>query len=168
MRTAYLGDMFSAVMPQKPPSSSWSAEDEELDVMLVILRSALRWKQNDLAEASGIGNSSISDYERKKKVPGRKNLRKLLEAMGYRSGALEYTRRFLHELRTAQRLQEGESGPAAVAHDGTDRAATAETALLARVDQVSTEAGRAAESIVRLALEIQLGRDGKPGRKVDG
>jgi transcriptional regulator with XRE-family HTH domain len=149
-------------MPQKPPPPSWSAEDEELDVMLVILRSALRWKQNDLADASGIGNSSISDYERRKKVPGRKNLRKLLDAMGYRPGVLDFTRRFLHELRTAQRLPEGEAGAAAGAPEGSE-ATSAEAALQARVDQVSSEAGRAAENIVRLALEIQLGREGKPG-----
>jgi transcriptional regulator with XRE-family HTH domain len=147
-------------MPQKPPPSSWSAEDEELDVMLVILRSALRWKQNDLAAASGIGNSSISDYERKKKVPGRKNLRKLLDAMGYQPSVLDYTRRFLHELRTAQRLPEGEAGPAPSAADRPE-AISAETALLARVEQVSSEAGRAAENIVRLALEIQMGKEGK-------
>jgi transcriptional regulator with XRE-family HTH domain len=128
-------------MPQKPPLPSWSVEDEELDVMLVILRSALRWKQNDLAGASGIGNSSISDYERRKKVPGRKNLRKLLDAMGYRSEVLDYTRRFLHELRTSQRLSEGG------------------VALRARVVKVSSEAGRAAENLVRLALEIQLGKE---------
>jgi transcriptional regulator with XRE-family HTH domain len=149
-------------MPQKPPPS-WSAEEEELDVMLVILRSALRWKQNDLAGASGIGNSSISDYERRKKVPGRKNLRKLLDAMGYRPGVLDYTRRFLHELRTSQRLPEDEAGAAVVALDGAAQAAAADTALLARVEQVSSEAGRAAENLVRLALEIQLGKEGKAG-----
>jgi transcriptional regulator with XRE-family HTH domain len=142
-------------MPEKP---SWSAEDEELDVVLVILRSALRWKQNDLASASGIGNSSISDYERRKKVPGRKNLRKLLDAMGYRQGVLDYTRRFLHELRTTQRLLDGES--AAGAPEGPP-AAAGESALVARVERVSSEAGRAAENLVRLVLEIQLAREGK-------
>jgi len=146
-------------MSQKPPPPSWSAEDEELDVVLVILRSALRWKQNDLASASGIGNSSISDYERRKKVPGRKNLRKLLDAMGYRAAVLDYTRRFLHELRTTQRLLEGEAGAAGAAEGAPMPAG--ESALLARVEQVSSEAGRAAESLVRLALEIQLGREGK-------
>src|SRR5215467_7198151 len=118
-------------MPQKPPGSSGSSEDEELDVLLVILRSALRWKQNDLAEASGIGNSSISDYERRKKVPGRKNLRKLLDAMGFQPGVLDFTRRFLHELRTTQRLTEGD-GPGE--RDGAEHPPSAEAALLARVD----------------------------------
>jgi len=129
--------------------------------MLVILRSALRWKQNDLADASGIGNSSISDYERRKKVPGRKNLRKLLDAMGYEPSVLDFTRRFLNELRAAQRPPAGAGGEgAAGALDGIERSVSAETALLARVEQVSSEAGRAAESIVRLALEIQLGKEG--------
>lgn len=128
-------------------------------MVLVILRSALRWKQNDLASASGIGNSSISDYERRKKVPGRKNLRKLLDAMGYRRAVLDYTRRFLHELRTTQRLLDGET--AAGAPEGAAPAA-GESALQARVERVSSEAGRAAENLVRLALEIQLGREEKP------
>src|ERR1700743_1121629 len=92
-------------MPErKPTAKSSSAEDEELDIALIILRAALRWKQNDLARESGIGNSSISDYERKKKSPGRKNLRKMLAAMGYRESVLELTRWFLNELRTTQRL----------------------------------------------------------------
>jgi len=149
-------------MPQKPPPSSRSSEEEELDVLLVILRSALRWKQNDLANASGIGNSSISDYERRKKVPGRKNLQKLLDAMGYHPGVLDFTRRFLRELRTTQRLTGGDGSGE---RDGAEHPLPAEAALLARVDQVSSEAGRAAESLVRLALEIQLARD-RP--KADG
>src|SRR5436309_8893884 len=94
---------------RKPPVSSSPSEDEELDIALIVLRAALRWKQNDLARESGIGNSSISDYERRKKAPGRKNLRKILEAMGYRESVLELTRWFLNELRTTQRLAPGES-----------------------------------------------------------
>ena len=81
------------------PPSIRSAEDEDLDIMLVVLRAALRWKQKDLARESEIGNSSISDYERRKKAPGRKNLGKLLDAMAYRPAVLDFMRRFLHELR---------------------------------------------------------------------
>jgi len=154
-------------MPRKPqpPSRSAEEEDEELDVMLVILRSALRWKQNDLAAASGIGNSSISDYERRKKVPGRRNLRKLLDAMGYRPDVLEFARRFLHELRTAQRLPAAEAGTASGPADDSARLTTADAAVRARVDRVSSEVGRATENYVRLSLEIQLGKDGP---KADG
>ena len=145
-------------MPQRSPASS-NQEDEDLDVVLVVLRVALHWKQNDLASASGIGNSSISDYERKKKSPGRKNLQKLLDAMRYRTGVVEFTRRFLHELRTAYRLAEGEVGVPL----GEEAPATSgDSALRARVDQVSSEAGRAAENLVRLVLEMQLDREGKP------
>lgn len=143
-------------MPQKPPPSV-STEDEELDVVLVVLRVALHWKQNDLASASGIGNSSISDYERRKKTPGRKNLQKLLDGMRYRSDVLEFTRGFLHELRTSYRLAEGEIAALAEAP-----APSAESALRARVEQVASEAGRATQNVVRLALEMQLAREGKP------
>ena len=40
---------------RKPPVSSSPSEDEELDIALIMLRAALRWKQNDLARQSGIG-----------------------------------------------------------------------------------------------------------------
>ncbi len=145
-------------MPQRSPASS-NKEDEDLDVVLVVLRVALHWKQNDLASASGIGNSSISDYERKKKSPGRKKLQKLLEAMRYRAAVVDFTRRFLSELRTVYRLAEGEVG-AAWGEEAT--APRGDSALHARVDQVASEAGRAAENLVRLMLEMQLGREGKP------
>ena len=81
---------------RKPPVSSSPVGDEELDITLIILRAALRWKQNDLARESGIGNSSISDYERRKKTPGRKNLRKILKAMGYRESVLDAFGRVIH------------------------------------------------------------------------
>ncbi|HXO21136.1 MAG TPA: helix-turn-helix transcriptional regulator [Thermoanaerobaculia bacterium] len=130
--------------------------------MLVVLRAALRWKQKDLARESGIGNSSISDYERRKKAPGRKNLGKLLEAMAYRPAVLDYLRRFLHELRTTYRVVEGES-PYSVGSERTKLAAPAGAAdFRARVDQVSTEVGRATEQFVRLALEIQMAHGPRP------
>lgn len=147
-------------MPErKPPVSNSPLEDEELDIALIVLRAALRWKQNDLAEASGIGNSSISDYERKKKVPGRKNLRKILQSMGYRESVLELTRWFLNELRTTQRLAPGESLDARV--EGTGGATTPvldEATLRGRIDQVTGEVGRTAEHVIRLLLEMMSAR----------
>ncbi|MEA2691289.1 MAG: helix-turn-helix protein [Acidobacteriota bacterium] len=142
---------------RKSAASGPPAEDEELDVALIILRAALRWKQNDLARESGIGNSSISDYERRKKAPGRKNLRKILEAMGYRESVLELTRWFLNELRTTQRLAPGESLDATA-----ETAALAEMGLRARVDQVTGEVGRTSEHLIRLMLELLMARGGGP------
>jgi transcriptional regulator with XRE-family HTH domain len=149
---------------RKPPVSSSPSEDEELDIALILLRAALRWKQNDLARESGIGNSSISDYERKKKVPGRKNLRKMLAAMGYRESVLEFTRWFLNELRTTQRLVPEEAVPIETA---TESAARDEAGLRTRIDQVTGEVGRTSEHLIRLMFDLLLVRggpfDGPPG-----
>jgi transcriptional regulator with XRE-family HTH domain len=143
-------------MPErKPPDASSPAEDEELDIALIILRAALRWKQNDLAHASGIGNSSISDYERKKKVPGRKNLRKMLSAMGYRESVLEFTRWFLNELRTTQRL-----APEETIDVQAESAAREAIGLQARIDQVTGEVGRTSEHLIRLMFELLKARGG--------
>jgi len=141
-------------MPErKPPVTDSPEEDEELDVALIILRAALRWKQNDLARASGIGNSSISDYERRKKAPGRKNLRKMLASMGYRESVLELTRRFLYDLRTTQRLATGEE-------IDVQAPATGEVGLRARIDQVTGEVGQASEHLIRLICELMVARGG--------
>ncbi len=144
------------VLPAPPAPS----EEEELDVALIILRAALRWKQKDLAQASGIGNSSISDYERRKKSPGRRNLRKILESMGYRESVLEAIRWFLNELRTTHRLAPGESVDAP-----GEPLPLGAAGLQARIDQVTGEFGRASEQVVRLVLEIltQAGRAPEEG-----
>jgi transcriptional regulator with XRE-family HTH domain len=148
-------------MPErKPTAKSSPAEDEELDIALIILRAALRWKQNDLARESGIGNSSISDYERKKKAPGRKNLRKMLAAMGYRESVLELTRWFLNELRTTQRLVPEE--PIELAAEGVARDAAG---LRARIDQVTGEVGRTSENLIRLMFELLMARGGPSGEE---
>ncbi len=148
-------------MPErKPTAKSSSAEDEELDVALIILRAALRWKQNDLARESGIGNSSISDYERKKKSPGRKNLKKMLAAMGYRESVLELTRWFLNELRTTQRLVPEE--PTDLATEGAARDVSG---LRARIDQVTGEVGRTSENLIRLMFELLMARGGPSGEE---
>jgi transcriptional regulator with XRE-family HTH domain len=148
-------------MPErKPTAKSSPAEDEELDIALIILRAALRWKQNDLARESGIGNSSISDYERKKKAPGRKNLRKMLAAMGYRESVLELTRWFLNELRTTQRLVPEE--PIELAAEGVTRDAAG---LRARIDQVTGEVGRTSENLIRLMFELLMARGGPSGEE---
>ncbi len=148
-------------MPERKPSAkSSSAEDEELDIALIILRAALRWKQNDLARESGIGNSSISDYERKKKAPGRKNLRKMLAAMGYRESVLELTGWFLNELRTTQRLVPEEATD--LVAEGTAKDAAG---LRARIDQVTGEVGRTSENLIRLMFELLMARGGPPGEE---
>lgn len=156
------------VMPSRDTlPDGWAAEDEDLDVILIILRSALRWKQNDLARAAGIGNSSISDYERRKKLPGRKNLRKILGAMGYRDGTVHFVSEFLRDLRTRHRLPDGEpyplpGGSDEVAEGGPERPRGGDEELRTWADKVSLEIGRAAEHFARLSLELQIARSKAP------
>jgi transcriptional regulator with XRE-family HTH domain len=149
-------------MSPRNPLSRLGSEEEDLDIILIILRSSLRWKQNDLAHAAGIGNSSISDYERRKKAPGRKNLKKLLTAMGFRDGAIEYVGDCLRELRNRYRLADGESATGGVEEvvDNT-RSYGPEADLQTRVDQISAEIGRAAEHFARLSLELQIAKSEK-------
>jgi transcriptional regulator with XRE-family HTH domain len=143
----------------------WAAEDEDLDVILIVLRAALRWKQNDLARAAGIGNSSISDYERRKKLPGRKNLRKILSAMHYRDGTVQYVTEFLRDLRTRYQITEGELYPVPTGSDKVAEGASpfdrSGAEMRAWADQVSLEIGRAAEHFARLSLELQM-KSGRP------
>ena len=150
-------------MPRKPPAASPPpTEDEELDIAIIILRAAIRWKQNDLARASGIGNSSISDYERQKKTPGRKNLRKILQSMGYRESVIEFTRRFLHELRSTQRLAPGESLETAAEMPSGSLVSFNELGMRTRVEQVTQEVGRTTELALRLLLDMLGSRGGPP------
>jgi transcriptional regulator with XRE-family HTH domain len=57
-------------------------EGAVLGLLVVLLRSLRRWSQADLAKASGIHKSQISDYERWKSVPSEATLRKLAAASG--------------------------------------------------------------------------------------
>ncbi len=62
-----------------------SLQNEEgavLGLLVVLLRSLRRWSQADLAKASGLHKSQISDYERLKSVPSEATLRKLASASG--------------------------------------------------------------------------------------
>src|SRR6185295_15273278 len=70
----------------------------DLGTALVLLRTVAGWTQEDLARASGIRGSSISDYERGKMVPGLKTLRKLLNAEGFPLAALEQALTFIEML----------------------------------------------------------------------
>jgi transcriptional regulator with XRE-family HTH domain len=148
-------------MSPRNPLSRLGSEEEDLDIILIILRSSLRWKQNDLAHAAGIGNSSISDYERRKKAPGRKNLKKLLTAMGFRDGAIEYVGDCLRELRNRYRLAEGETAFSATGAEEVAESSRGESDLQTRVDQISAEIGRAAEHFARLSLELQIAKSEK-------
>jgi transcriptional regulator with XRE-family HTH domain len=85
-----------------PPASEDSdrlATDDVLAVSLALLRLVRRWSQSDLAEAAGLTNSAISDYERNKVDPQTRSLLRLVEAMGYPLSVLDQARDFVLSLR---------------------------------------------------------------------
>ncbi len=103
--------------PLAPPTSETSADhlatDDLLAVSLSLLRLVRRWSQSDLAEASGLTNSAISDYERNRVDPQTRSLFRLVGAMGYPLSALDQTRDFILMLRA--QIGPGARDPAAAA-----------------------------------------------------
>ena len=76
------------------------ASADGLAVTLSILRSIRRWSQSELAEAAGVTNSAISDYERGKVDPQTATLRKLLRGLDLPVSALEETETFILRIRS--------------------------------------------------------------------
>lgn len=133
----------------------------ELGVALMVLRIIRGWTQEELAKASGIRGSSISDYERGKMVPGLKTLQRLTAAMGYSVAALERVQSFIYSLRTESWLTEAtESAWASGSpqEPTTDHASVASPvhseALRREVDRVAAEAGKVVSQLTRLFFVI--------------
>jgi transcriptional regulator with XRE-family HTH domain len=132
----------------------------ELNVALTILRVVRGWTQDDVARASGIPSSSISDYERGKKVPSLKTLERLTGAMGCNLLAVQRTQRFIQAVRSESLMSDltgeewpPESGsfePEAVPAVGVSSSA----ALQWEIEQVSAEAGRAVARLTRTMLVL--------------
>jgi transcriptional regulator with XRE-family HTH domain len=73
--------------------------DDEVTLTITLLRQVRGWNQDDLAKASGVGNSAISDYERSRKLPELATLGRLLDAMGFPLAAIDVTRQYVETLR---------------------------------------------------------------------
>ena len=73
--------------------------NDDLAVTLSILRIIRRWSQSELAEAAGVTNSAISDYERGKVDPQTQTLQKLIRALGLPLSALDQTQAFIQMIR---------------------------------------------------------------------
>jgi transcriptional regulator with XRE-family HTH domain len=136
--------------------------DGDVSVALTVLRVVRGWNQDDLAKASGVRNSAVSDYERGRKVPGLKTLIRLIAAMGYPLSAIDHVMSFIDALRSGTMLSEPEPDlpdrPDSEAHGGLRDAAAGESAALQwEVEQVSAEVGRAVSRMTRLMF-VSLGR----------
>jgi transcriptional regulator with XRE-family HTH domain len=140
--------------------------DAELNVALTILRIIRGWTQDDLGKASGIPNSSISDYERGKKVPGLRSLERLTAAMGFTVASLQRTTRFIQAVRSEAFLELERDWPPAAPQPGETLAepviGTATPAALDwELEQISAEAGRVVARLSRVVL-VMMNRASRP------
>jgi transcriptional regulator with XRE-family HTH domain len=84
--------------PAENRTANW-----DLGTALILLRVVAGWTQEELARASGVRGSSISDYERGKVVPGLNTLRRMVSAEGFPLAALEQALTFIEILRSERR-----------------------------------------------------------------
>jgi transcriptional regulator with XRE-family HTH domain len=133
----------------------------DLAVSITLLRLTRGWRQDQLAQAAGITNSALSEYERGKKIPELKTLRKIVSALGYSLSAFERIEAFLAELR-AESLLEARLEPA-----GTCSLVPAASGSSSRVDEpllhtrarrVAAQLGLAVTSVCLLLFDLLMGK----------
>ena len=135
--------------------------NDDLAVTLSILRTIRRWSQSELAEAAGVTNSAISDYERGKVDPQTQTLQKLVRALGLPLSALDQTQAFLQMIRAQMDLGETRISAAEGASPPFSNAAALspkERELRAEIAQIASEGGRFASRLTRMMLELMAGR----------
>lgn len=126
---------------------------EEVGKVIHVLRVIQSLSQGDLAEVSGVRNSSISNYERGKAIPKLETLQKLAEGMGLPLSAVQETQEFIHRMRS--QMHGGSAGDVARFHLGDGAGGRLDVAALrTEVDQVATDAGRLVSRLVRLVLQL--------------
>ena len=76
-----------------------SQSDIDFGLSLAVLRTGRGWSQADLARASGLPASSISQYEGGKKLPELPSLMRMLSAMEYGFSDLERAQRYVLDSR---------------------------------------------------------------------
>jgi transcriptional regulator with XRE-family HTH domain len=125
---------------------------EDLAATLTILRTIRHMTQTELAEAAGVTNSAISDYEHGRVDPQTATLFKLVRALRLPISVLEQAQAFIHSVRS----QTGDNTPRPVAVDPEEamsfgRDLSTEVALLAM------DGSRFVARFIRL-LFVVLGR----------
>jgi transcriptional regulator with XRE-family HTH domain len=134
-------------------------KNDDLAVTLAMLRIIRRWSQSELAEAAGVTNSAISDYERGKVDPQTQTLQKLVRALGLPLSALDQAQAFI------QMIQSQMSAPVE-AEDSPHFSSAPETSpeereMRAEIALIASEGGRFASRLTRMALELMArGRAG--------
>jgi len=141
------------------------ASADDLAVTLAILRIIRRWSQSELAEAAGVTNSAISDYERGKVDPQTQTLQKLVRALGLPLSALDQTQAFIQMIRAQMSAASGEEDSA---FSSAPEISSAERELRAEIAQIASEGGRFASRLTRLMLELLAGGRAGPGGRAAG
>ncbi len=75
----------------------------DLGTVLAVLRVAAGWTVDDLATATGLRRSTITDYERGRFVPGLNTVERVFRAMGYPFSALDVARTCIGLMRATQK-----------------------------------------------------------------
>src|SRR6476659_230610 len=120
--------------------------NDDLAVTLSILRTIRRWSQSQLAEAAGVTNSAISDYERGKVDPQSQTLQKLVRALGLPLSALDQTQEFIMKMRAQMDASIEEDAPG---QPLSTAGVSAADPLRVEIAQVASEGGRFASRLTR-------------------
>lgn len=128
----------------------------DLSRTLTILRISRGWSQDQVAKAAGLTNSALSEYERGRKTPELKNVRKIVAALGYRLSAIDRCEDFLEELRAESVLAAAGEADAGAPEDG-DGAETSRP-LLRRARQVAAQLGQALTTTSLFLFELLISR----------
>jgi len=126
--------------------------NDDLAVTLAILRIIRRWSQSELAEAAGVTNSAISDYERGKVDPQTQTLQKLVRALGLPLSALDQTQAFIQILRAQMSAPAGEKD--SPHFSSAPEISPEERELRAEIALIASEGGRFASRLTRMILEL--------------
>src|SRR5947209_18060014 len=128
--------------------------NDDLAVTLSILRIIRRWSQSELAEAAGVTNSAISDYERGKVDPQTQTLQRLVRALGLPLAALDQTQTFIQVIRAQMDMGESGATPETAPQPALS---PRERERRAEIAQIASEGGRFASRMTRLMLELLAG-----------
>jgi len=126
--------------------------NDDLAVTLAILRIIRRFSQSELAEAAGVTNSAISDYERGKVDPQTQTLQKLVRALGLPLSALDQTQAFIQILRAQMSAPAGEKD--SPHFSSAPEISPEERELRAEIALIASEGGRFASRLTRMILEL--------------
>ena len=127
----------------------------DLSRSLTILRISRGWSQDRVAKEAGLTNSALSEYERGRKTPEFKNVRKIVAALGYRLSALDRCEDFLQELQSESILPNEAPEPAALEAGEADEMPRP---LLRRARRVAGQLGQALTSTSLFLFELLISR----------